>query len=574
MKTITFYSYKGGVGRTLALVNIADRLAEFGKKVCVMDFDLEAPGLNYKYKHLTDKVEQGLVDYIYEFAVKKNLPDSIGKYAKEITKYKYPDEKNLKKRQNNIVFIPSGNSESSEYWKKLSHISWWNLFYEENSEGIPFFLDLKEKIKKEFNPDYLLIDSRTGITEISAITISILTDSIVLLAIDNEENICGMQRIIETIIKEENNLLDAVKEIHFVLTRLPQITSSEKWTMEESIRNRVRRKIEQAFQNSDKKLSSFNVIHSNEDIALYDKITMSYDFIEKTEKKDLTPSISSEYLSLFDSLTENDLSKKDKEKFNSIKREGELIKETYESFTRNDPDFLMRLNNLECSYPQSSDVYLLYGVYYFYNKKYHEAIQYFTKSIELGESLGNALYFRGSSYYSLQNYSKALEDYEKYISENYGNKDERNSAINQIILAKKHLGTVETDKLIEEAKKLIYEYPDRSEFYNILGLLYRDKKEYELALTSIYKAIELNPREGEYFANLAEIRFLTGDKFEFYSKFDEALNRGFDLDEILNDNTKNIKNIYKQAINDLEFIRILNKHNKIYFRELLQKDTN
>ena len=30
MKTITFYSYKGGVGRSLALVNIATRLAEFG----------------------------------------------------------------------------------------------------------------------------------------------------------------------------------------------------------------------------------------------------------------------------------------------------------------------------------------------------------------------------------------------------------------------------------------------------------------------------------------------------------------------------------------------------------------
>ncbi|MBU0764165.1 MAG: AAA family ATPase, partial [Bacteroidetes bacterium] len=38
MKTITFYSYKGGVGRTLALANIAKRLAEFGKKVCLIDF--------------------------------------------------------------------------------------------------------------------------------------------------------------------------------------------------------------------------------------------------------------------------------------------------------------------------------------------------------------------------------------------------------------------------------------------------------------------------------------------------------------------------------------------------------
>ncbi|MBK7057003.1 MAG: AAA family ATPase [Leptospiraceae bacterium] len=43
MKTVTFYSYKGGVGRTLALANIAMRLSEFGKKVCILDFDLEAP---------------------------------------------------------------------------------------------------------------------------------------------------------------------------------------------------------------------------------------------------------------------------------------------------------------------------------------------------------------------------------------------------------------------------------------------------------------------------------------------------------------------------------------------------
>ena len=48
MKTLTFYSYKGGVGRSLALVNIATRLSEFGKKVCIIDFDLEAPGLHLK----------------------------------------------------------------------------------------------------------------------------------------------------------------------------------------------------------------------------------------------------------------------------------------------------------------------------------------------------------------------------------------------------------------------------------------------------------------------------------------------------------------------------------------------
>ena len=49
MLTITFYSYKGGVGRSLALANCAKFLAYHGKKVVVMDLDLEAPGLHHKF---------------------------------------------------------------------------------------------------------------------------------------------------------------------------------------------------------------------------------------------------------------------------------------------------------------------------------------------------------------------------------------------------------------------------------------------------------------------------------------------------------------------------------------------
>jgi cellulose biosynthesis protein BcsQ len=43
MYTITFYSFKGGVGRTMALVNVAAELAKMGRKVLVVDFDLDAP---------------------------------------------------------------------------------------------------------------------------------------------------------------------------------------------------------------------------------------------------------------------------------------------------------------------------------------------------------------------------------------------------------------------------------------------------------------------------------------------------------------------------------------------------
>jgi len=46
MYTVTFYSFKGGVGRTLALANIGLELARTGRRVLLVDFDLESPGID------------------------------------------------------------------------------------------------------------------------------------------------------------------------------------------------------------------------------------------------------------------------------------------------------------------------------------------------------------------------------------------------------------------------------------------------------------------------------------------------------------------------------------------------
>ena len=41
----TFYSYKGGVGRFMALANVAEWFYLQGARVLMIDWDLEAPGL-------------------------------------------------------------------------------------------------------------------------------------------------------------------------------------------------------------------------------------------------------------------------------------------------------------------------------------------------------------------------------------------------------------------------------------------------------------------------------------------------------------------------------------------------
>jgi len=49
MKTIMFYSYKGGSGRTVAVANVSAALAGLGKRVAVIDLDFEAPGLHHVF---------------------------------------------------------------------------------------------------------------------------------------------------------------------------------------------------------------------------------------------------------------------------------------------------------------------------------------------------------------------------------------------------------------------------------------------------------------------------------------------------------------------------------------------
>ena len=61
---VAFYSHKGGVGRTTSLCGTAVNLARAGKKVVMLDLDLEAPGLGSLIQ--ADATEFGVLDYLLE----------------------------------------------------------------------------------------------------------------------------------------------------------------------------------------------------------------------------------------------------------------------------------------------------------------------------------------------------------------------------------------------------------------------------------------------------------------------------------------------------------------------------
>src|SRR5687768_5726530 len=63
---VTFYSYKGGTGRSMALANVAALLAQAGRRVLLVDFDLEAPGLARYFDHLDPDLDDrpGMIDLL------------------------------------------------------------------------------------------------------------------------------------------------------------------------------------------------------------------------------------------------------------------------------------------------------------------------------------------------------------------------------------------------------------------------------------------------------------------------------------------------------------------------------
>lgn len=69
---VTFYSYKGGVGRSMALANVAQWLYLQGARVVMIDWDLEAPGLeNYFFQSPKDveevRARPGLIDLLASY---------------------------------------------------------------------------------------------------------------------------------------------------------------------------------------------------------------------------------------------------------------------------------------------------------------------------------------------------------------------------------------------------------------------------------------------------------------------------------------------------------------------------
>ena len=154
MYITTFYSFKGGVGRTMALVNTAVTLALRGRRVLVVDFDVEAPGLDTFDVLRPQEDVPGVIDFVARYLESGQAPDVTG-YIGACPGIGEDDGR--------LWIMPSGRSDT--YAATLSQIDWVDLY--ERRDGYLLFEDLREQWYRIVKPDYVLIDSRTGHTDSS-----------------------------------------------------------------------------------------------------------------------------------------------------------------------------------------------------------------------------------------------------------------------------------------------------------------------------------------------------------------------------------------------------------------------
>ncbi|GAB6140479.1 hypothetical protein JCM14076_12080 [Methylosoma difficile] len=190
---VAFYSYKGGVGRTLALANCARALAAGGKKIVLMDLDLEAPGLlnfdAFKPKS-GEKKPAGFSEYI-KTCLQEGPPETLDGYIHECRGEPNDEGK--------VWLMPAGRHLDAGYLDFLNG-STWNDFYTQQ-EGYKILENLRGHIINCFEPDYVFIDSRTGLSEIGGIATHQLADIIVLVFNLNGQNLDGAKRVFDSIRK-------------------------------------------------------------------------------------------------------------------------------------------------------------------------------------------------------------------------------------------------------------------------------------------------------------------------------------------------------------------------------------
>ncbi|MGX4654268.1 FxSxx-COOH system tetratricopeptide repeat protein [Micromonospora sp. SCSIO 07396] len=185
-QVVTFYSYKGGTGRTMALANTAWILAANGHRVLAADWDLESPGLHRFFAPFLDPEQVAstggvmdlILDYEWENARRRREGEDTrpGDWHRQYARvHKHAFSVSWEFPGGGILDLLLAGRHNPDYATSVTGLNWDNFY--NRLGGAQFFDALRADMKRHY--DYTLIDSRTGISDVAEICTIHLPDVLV-----------------------------------------------------------------------------------------------------------------------------------------------------------------------------------------------------------------------------------------------------------------------------------------------------------------------------------------------------------------------------------------------------------
>lgn len=183
---MVFFGLKGGVGRSTALCMVAWGLAEAGKRVLLVDFDLESPGLSGLVLPAERVAEFGVMDWLIEDAVGQG----DGVLGTMVSASPLGET-----TQGAVRVAAAMGQQESDYMAKLAR-AYADVPGPQGPQRMGARLRrMVEALEAQEKPDVVLIDSRAGLHDLAAAAITGLADTALLFATDSEQTWQGYRQL-------------------------------------------------------------------------------------------------------------------------------------------------------------------------------------------------------------------------------------------------------------------------------------------------------------------------------------------------------------------------------------------
>lgn len=214
---VVFFSIKGGVGRSTALAAAAWSLAQTGKRVLVLDLDLESPGLSSALLPLERRPEFGIADWLVEDLVGNGEVVFADMTATSTLSH-----------DGQIFVVPAHGKDPGEYISKLGRAWMPKLQSDGSREGWSQRLSrLINALEKRWQPDVVLIDSRAGIDEVASSCVTDLGARLILMfAIHGDQTWSGYRILFQHWLR--SNVAESIRErLQIVAGMVPETDAAD-----------------------------------------------------------------------------------------------------------------------------------------------------------------------------------------------------------------------------------------------------------------------------------------------------------------------------------------------------------